>query len=440
MVIANDAQHDGESQMEPGVGGNPALAALTGRIVHPALAAAIGALDDGGMPWAILRGSLDGSDEELDVLVGAEEVGRIPATLAPAGFLPMPAIGHGGHRFFRAYDEASDRWFTLDVVADLAFGEGRSLPLPVSAASVLDRRSRDGIAPWLAPDDGFWALLLHDLLDRASIPDHHGERLARLVGDAGADGPIGRAIDGLAGRGTSGQLIELVARDDRPAALAAGRRLERRWTRVDPAGTIRRRGRHWIARRLRKPFTALRRPGISVAILGPDGAGKSTLAEALRTGFPTPTRTIYLGLYGAGMDAGGPFGMVRRMGRLWRGWLLGRWHRWRGRLVVYDRYALDALVPGRAARVRPRIRHWILTHAIPLPDLILVLDAPADVMLERKGEGDISTLDAQRARYREIARGLAEAQVVDAARGADLVRRDVTARTWRRLAQGYRGG
>jgi thymidylate kinase len=302
---------------------------------------------------------------------------------------------------------------------------------------------RDERGSRLAPDDGFWLLLLHDLLDRGGIPDHHADQLARLARpapDVRAEGQIGMAIDALAGAGTAAELIALVGSGDRPATLAAGHRLGRRWARVDRAGTLRRRASESILRRLRKPFTALRRPGIGVTILGPDGAGKSSLAEALRTGFPVPTRTIYLGLYGAGLAGGGPFGLLHRLGRLWRGWLIGRWHRWRGRLVVYDRHALDARIPGSHSGARSRFRRWILAHAIPSPELIVVLDAPAEVLFARKGEHDIATLEAQRAGYAEIARGFAGAQLVDAARDADVVRRDVTGRTWRRLAQGYRGG
>jgi thymidylate kinase len=107
---------------------------------------------------------------------------------------------------------------------------------------------------------------------------------------------------------------------------------------------------------------------------------------------------------------------------------------------VYDRHALDARIPGSHVGARSRVRRWILAHAIPPPELIVVLDAPAEVLFARKGEHDVATLEAQRGGYAEIAREFAGAQLVDAGRDADLVRRDVTARTWRRLAQGYRGG
>jgi thymidylate kinase len=442
----DEAQNDDEARMtgEAASGsGDPRVAApvtVAPGAVHPTLAAAVKILDDATVPWAILRGSLDGSEEEVDLLVAARDISRLGSLLMPAGFFPVPAIGRGGHRFFRAYDEATDRWLTLDLVADLAFGTGRSLPLAVPAEAVLARRQRDTGGSRLAQDDAFWMLLLHDLLDRSSIPDHHSEQLARLVVEARTDGQLGLAIDSVAGGGTAGQLISLVASGDHPAILAAGSRIARRWARIDRAATTRRRAGQWILSRLRKPFTALGRPGIGVTLLGPDGVGKSSLAEALRTGFPTPTRTIYLGMYGAGLVGGGPLGFLHRLGRLWRGWLLGRWHRWRGRLVIYDRHALDARVPGRQDGARSRVRRWILAHAIPPPELVIVLDAPAEVLFARKGEHDIATLDAQRRGYVNIARTVAGAQLVDAARDADLVRRDVMARTWQRLAQGYRRG
>ena len=68
-------------------------------------------------------------------------------------------------------------------------------------------------------------------------------------------------------------------------------------------------------------MTALQRSGPSVALLGPDGAGKSALLERLPTSFPFAVRTSYLGLYPAGTEPHrGPkgIGFVRRVGSLWR--------------------------------------------------------------------------------------------------------------------------
>ena len=95
MAIANDAQNDGEF---PAMGGDGSgvreavdagLATGTGGPVHPGLAPAVTVLEAAGIPWAILRGSLDGSESEVDLLVGAAAAGQLRALLAPAGFYPV---------------------------------------------------------------------------------------------------------------------------------------------------------------------------------------------------------------------------------------------------------------------------------------------------------------------------------------------------------------
>jgi thymidylate kinase len=264
--------------------------------------------------------------------------------------------------------------------------------------------------------------------------------LDRLIGDARPDGTIGRRVDALGGPRTAQRLIELVAAEATGAALDEGRRLGRRWAQARGTDAIARRARQAVLRRLRKPHTALRRRGIDVAVLGPDGAGKSTLAAALVATFPVPTRTIYLGLYGAGLANASRLGFVRRLARLWRGWLAGLWHRLRGRVVVYDRHAFDTLIASTRRSPKARLRRWALLHAIPDPALVLVLDAPAELLFERKGEHDVATLDAQRRGYLALADRLRSAEVVDAIREPDAVRRDAVARTWRRLAAGSSRG
>jgi thymidylate kinase len=108
--------------------------------------------------------------------------------------------------------------------------------------------------------------------------------------------------------------------------------------------------------------------------------------------------------------------------------------------VIYDRHALDAVAARSATTPKARLRRWILGHAIPRPELVIVLDAPAEVLYARKGEHTVALLDEQRRGYLELARDFRSAEVVDATRSADAVRRDITARTWRRLARGDRRG
>ena len=398
--------------------------------VHPALAAAYRGLDDAAIAGAVLRGTGHGDEDEIDMLVAPADVPRIATVLRSAGFAPVPAIGHGQHRFFRAYDETSDRWLTLDVVNRLGFGSDGALELDV-AATVLERRQSGPLPARLAPDDAFWALLLHDLLDRGDVPAGHRAQLDALVGSARPDGTIGSAVDRRAGTTTAAALLGRVRAGDLDGARRAARPAAARWRRRSIARWAARRLAGSVQRRLRKAHTAFARRGVDVAILGPDGAGKSRVAASLIASSSLPTRSIYLGLYAAGLDRPGRLGLIRRLGRLWRGWLSGAWHRLRGRIVIYDRHALDAAITAGDRSRKRRLRRWVLAHAIPGPALIVVLDAPGELLHQRSGEHDSTTLERQRQGYLVLA-GRRGAVVIDASADPHHVHRAVTAAIWRR--------
>ena len=59
-----------------------------------------------------------------------------------------------------------------------------------------------------------------------------------------------------------------------------------------------------------------------------------------------------------------------------------------------------------------------------------VLDAPGEVLFARKGEHGVERLEEQRQSYRRLAETIPRCIVVDAARDADDVRRDVTRTVW----------
>ncbi|MGH2570142.1 MAG: hypothetical protein ACRDGR_02875, partial [bacterium] len=192
--------------------------------------------------------------------------------------------------------------------------------------------------------------------------------------------------------------------------------------------------------RVLRPF---RRPALTVALLAPDGAGKSTLSQGIRDGFFLPVRSVYMGLYqkngGASAIPAMPgIGFVVRMARQWTRWIGARWQTAQGHFVIFDRYSYDALLPAGRPGPLARARRWLLAHSCPAPDVVFVLDAPGEVLHARKGEHTPAKLEEQRQRYLALGSRLRQSVVVDVTQDLDRVRREITAEIWRRYARGRR--
>lgn len=415
-----------------GFSGAPAL--------HPALAAAFEAIDAAGVEWCLLRGEagLGAPGGDVDLLVRAPDLPRLARALAPLGFAAVPAWGHGSHRFFVAPDEASDDWFKLDVVTELSYGANQALATDV-AAECLARRRRTGSLSLLAPDDGFWSLLLHCLLDRGDVPAHHARALLALVGSARADGPLARAVAPFCPQQWDpGRIVAHAAVSNWAALVTVGRELEERWAAARPVEVRRRAAVNRAARWAGKVRKLLRRNGVSIALLGPDGSGKSSVAAGLQRSFFLPVRTLYVGLYGreaVGRDRPGPLRLVARLVWLWRVSLAARLHQARGGLVVFDRhpYEVDAGPPERLG-LGARVRRFVVARSCVAPDVAVLLDAPAEVMYARKVEHTVEELEEQRQRLHGLRARLPALEVVDASEPVELVRREITRRVWKTYA------
>ena len=170
-------------------------------------------------------------------------------------------------------------------------------------------------------------------------------------------------------------------------------------------------------------------PGILVCLLAPDGAGKSTLCAGLGAELGAPLWTVHMGLYGREQREIGVPGLrlAQRVGRQWRRYLRGRKLRRAGWVVVFDRYTYDALLPTAAPAGRvSRALRWSLGHALPAPDLAVVLDAPGEVLHARKPEHTVEHVERQRQAYRELAAQLpCPTEIVDASGEAGDVLRAV---------------
>jgi thymidylate kinase len=84
-------------------------------------------------------------------------------------------------------------------------------------------------------------------------------------------------------------------------------------------------------------------------------------------------------------------------------------------LVLYDRHFTDVLVdPIRYRFGGPNWMLDLIFRLTPRPDLILLLDAPPDILHERKPELELSERHRQRKKYLELVARLPNSVIVDA--------------------------
>lgn len=214
----------------------------------------------------------------------------------------------------------------------------------------------------------------------------------------------------------------------------------------------------------------------TVALIGPDGSGKSTIARRVAVALPVPARYLYMGVNlesssemlpttrlvlsakrrrgerpdmtaRVAASPGGRTGAVATLRGVVRigAWIAEEWYRAllaararrRGQVVVFDRhffcdyYATDVRPVQAGEPRRPlasRIHGAVLRRWYPRPDATFLLDAPADVLFARKGEGTIESIEQRRADYRALADVLPAFTIVDVDRSVDSVVADIVER------------
>ncbi|MGP1675357.1 MAG: hypothetical protein ACTS8Z_09105, partial [Candidatus Limnocylindrales bacterium] len=105
--------------------------------------------------------------------------------------------------------------------------------------------------------------------------------------------------------------------------------------------------------------------------------------------------------------------------------------------TLFDRHPAEARMRPLDGR-RPPLGRRILGRSLPIPEVVIVLDAPAATLFARKAEHPIERLEAMRAGYLGLAKRLRQASVVDVSGAPEGVARDVTALAWGRLAERLR--
>ncbi|SDY92732.1 Thymidylate kinase [Micromonospora pattaloongensis] len=404
----------------------------------PLARAVLAGLDAADIRWCLLRDGVTprAARDDVDLLVAPADLPRAVTAIEACGLVRLRSHGRGTHRFFLGLDAATATWVELDLVTELAYGRNFEVRTG-AAAHCLARRHRANGAWTLAPEDEFWALLLHCLLDKRAFARHHVDRLGHLAPAASLTSPLVRAMPPLASPAT----LLAHARAGRWSALPAlRRRFLAGWWLTHPGTAARRAVVSSALRVVERPLQAWSRRGASVALIGPDGAGKSTLAAGLESASYFPVRRVYMGLWsstGAPRSAAGQaLRVLARPFVVWRRYLGALRHRALGRTVVFDRYVYDALLPPRGSlRWLKRPYFLLLSRLCPAPDVVLLLDVPGAVMHRRSGEYDPAHLEAERAHFRLLQRRVPHLERLDAHRPREVVLADALTRIWRHYVE-----
>lgn len=380
----------------------------------------------------------DGGD--LDLLVREADLPRLEVVLKAYSFVSLPNWGYAPHHFFIAYNPHNGSWVKLDVVTQISFGYSvPSIHTRLADAS-LERRVKTG--PFYRPstEDELIILLLHCVLDKRQFKQERQARLSVLCGQVKDEAYLSTLMrtNGLPDMQWP-ELASLISTGNWPALLQKRKSITARLLGNRKLFAEMEQFSKRALRALNRRITGGRPPSLMVALLAPDGAGKSALSTGVRASFYFPVENIYMGLYPK--QEGSPRGsqipgvtFLTRLARQEGRYLLGWYHRTRRRLVIFDRYPYDALYSNHRQGWTARFRRWLLAHACPDPDLVFVLDAPAEVLYSRKKEHDIHFLEDQRQFYLTLGDRLPQTRVIDTTQNIEVVRRQVIQHIWQGIA------
>jgi hypothetical protein len=459
----------------------------------------------------MLARSMDGRND-LDLLVHRRDAQRFLAVIGRLGFHRALAPGgreHPGVAHYYGLDRTSGRLVHVHAHFQLVLGDDatKNYRLPVEVP-YLESVSDDQALPIPAPEFELALFVVRMILKHATwdamvlghgrLVENERRELTWLV--ARADRERIRAVvethlDGIGVDLWDRCLAALTDDAGAPQRLLVGRRLRaaiaphgRRRRSTDTAVRILRRGQWaWARWVLRSPARKrLERTGITVAIVGGDGAGKSTAVEATaawlgsafvvhRTHLGRPRPSLLT------LALKGPMFVARRTGRLpstarsvdprtamaddFPGIAWALWHvltardRVRdyralrrvadaGGIVVSDRWPLPQLRLMDCARVSwilesspqpSRVTRWLATTErrlyanIAAPDALVVLRIDPELAVVRRPEDDPAYVRSRNGEVLETDWTAVGADVVDASLSPDDVLAAIRNAVWDRL-------
>jgi thymidylate kinase len=386
--------------------------------------------------WDELPQNLSG---DLDIAVHPKDEQNLLSSfrlLQKKGYLLVQVINY----FVEAYCFRF-LWFEGSTInslpVDVIFRHQRGTLIVPSVESLVSSRRRHGMFWVPAPDTEFTYLLARKT-GKGTAPVTQQRRLKLLVEQLGRT-----TAEELAGEVFLGTLkvrvVEACATERLNPLLAQIK--NQPWKTSLARNPLR-----LIADLLSNGVRLVRRwlqpTGLLVAVMGPDGTGKSTLIKNLIQAVPAfdrhrvfHWRPMLLWRRKTTRDttqphSQPPHGLWRSIARLfahlldyWLGyWLLIRPLVARSGLVVFDRYYDDVWIdPQRYRYGGPLWSARILRPLVPKPDLVLVLDAPDNVVFSRKQEVAPEEVRRQRRLYSEYKKESSKSRLIDASASSEQV-------------------
>lgn len=381
-------------------------------------------LDESEIRYCVLH-SWDGLPEristDLDMAIHPEDKPAIPSILEALrqyGYAPYHWNNYvgKGHSFYFFW---ATGWTPNTVALDVIFEHRRAGMILESGEELISGRVWRGDF-WVAAPEVECAYLLAKKGAKGNASPSQSLRLKQLVESLGRE-----KAESIAGKLFRGDLktriVEACANGSIDTSLRALKRISWQGPRSsDPF----RKMRYWVGEIRRAVWRTSNPTGILLAVMGPDGVGKSTLLQGLADDFIAPLRRRSLFHWRPQVLARrkdnrpvtDPHGQTPRaslasMAYLsaffvdcWAGYLfVVRTRLVRSGFVQFDRYFHDVLVDPRRYRYGgPTWFAALLCRLLPEPDLVIFLDANEDLIRTRKTELTRAEIQRQRIAYSQV--------------------------------------
>ncbi|MGI9533987.1 MAG: dTMP kinase, partial [Thermodesulfobacteriota bacterium] len=284
-----------------------------------------------------------------------------------------------------------------------------------------------------SPNSEFPYLLVKKTL-KGSTPEHQKKRFYELVSELGIK-KSKRLAANLFGKKLGYRIVSWIYTNEWDKIESQLPTLRRAlfWHKLikNPINPIM----YWVMELKRKVLRWRYPTGLFVVVLGPDGSGKTTLIDSLKTQLLGAFRTADIfhlrpNIFGRNKNDNpvtDPHGKPTRSGLIsafkviyyafdyFVGYLLKIHTKLvRSTLVIFDRYFDDMLIDPK--RYRYGGGKWLVNlcnYFVPEPDMYLILDVDENELMKRKQEVSIEELRRQRIEYRRLASKLKNAHIID---------------------------